>query len=204
MIRVLRLDPTAVPQVVDVLHESFYDYPVMRFVLGVDASDYATRLRTLIHFFVMPRVFRDEILLGVPAGGGELLGVALVSRPGGPAPPPEFHELRTNVWTELGADAEARYGAFTAACAPFRVETPHLHLNMIGVRRATQGTGVGRKLLEAVHDLSSRDRHSSGVTLTTEHPRNVTLYQHFGYEVVVQATVGPGLTTWGFYRPDER
>lgn len=203
MTDVLRLDPTAVPHVVDVLHESFHDYPVMRFVVGPDTPHYDERLRTLIHFFVMARVFRGETMLGVP-DGEELRGVALVSRPGGPPPPPEFHELRTEVWAELGSDAEARYGAFGEACEPFQVDAPHIHLNMIGVRRSAQGTGVGRDLLEAVHDLSVADPESEGVSLTTEDPKNVTLYQRFGYDVIGKAVVGPELTTWGFYRPDER
>lgn len=188
---------------VDVLQESFYDYPVMRFVLGPAGDDYDERLRTLVHFFVMSRVFRGETLLGVRDGTG-LLGVALVSRPSGPPAPAELHELRGQVWAELGSEAEARYGSFADACAPFQTDVPHLHLNMIGVRRAAQGTGVGRDLLEAVHALSANDRDSEGVSLTTENPRNVTLYRHFGYEVVGEAAVGPELTTWGFYRPNER
>jgi GNAT superfamily N-acetyltransferase len=203
MMDVHRLDPTAVLRVVDVLHESFHDYPVMRFVLGPDAADYDGRLRTLVHFFVMARVFRGETLLGVPGGDG-LVGVALVSRPGGSPPPPELHELRSEVWGELGSEAEARYGAFADACGPFQVEAPHLHLNMIGVRHVAQGTGVGRYLLEAVHDLSAADSDSYGVSLTTENPKNVALYRHFGYDIVGEAVVGPQLTTWGFYRPDER
>jgi len=200
---ILRLDATAVPRVVDVLHESFHDYPVMHFVLGSRGDDYDERLRTLIHYFVMARVFRGEVLLGA-SDGEELRGVALVSRPGGPRPPPELYELRTVVWAELGPDAEARYGAFGDACSPFQVDTPHLHLNMIGVRDAARGTGVGRDLLEAVHHLSAADPDSSGVSLTTENPKNVTLYEHFGYEIVGESVVGPQLTTWGFFRPDER
>lgn len=195
-----RLEPSAVPEVVDVLHESFYDYPVMRFVLG-PKPEYAERLRTLIHFFVMARVFRQEVMLGVPGAAG-LRGAALISRPDGPPPEAGFHELRTRVWEELGHDAEARYAAFGEACAPFQLDMPHLHLNMIGVRKEAQGTGVGRRLLAAVHDLSRADARSGGVTLTTEDPGNVSLYQHFGYEVVGETVVGPELTTWGFYRAD--
>jgi hypothetical protein len=128
---VLILEPTAVPEVVDVLHESFFDYPVMRYVLGDDATNYGERLRALVRFFVMARVFRDEMLVGTRSAD-ELVGAALISRPGGPAAPPEFHELRNEVWSTLGEDAEYRYAAFGAACAPFQVEVPHLHLNMIG------------------------------------------------------------------------
>jgi hypothetical protein len=41
-----------------------------------------------------------------------------------------------------------------------------------------------------------------GVTLTTEVKRNVSLYEHFDYEIVGQARVESSFTTWGFYRPD--
>lgn len=198
---ITRLDPTAVPEVVDVLQESFYDYPVMRFVLGPQTDDYPDRLRTLVYLFVMARVLRDEVLLGARSGG-TLAAAGLVSRPGGGAAPSEFQELRAEVWGRLGAEAEKRYAAFASACAPFQVEEPHLHLNMIGVRRDAQGTGLGRRLLEAVHGMSHADPASAGVSLTTEHPDNVSLYRHFGYEVVGKAEVGPGLTTWAFYRAD--
>jgi GNAT superfamily N-acetyltransferase len=198
---VLTLEPTAVPDVVAVLHESFFGYPVMRYVLGEEEPDYEKRLKTLVHFFVMARVFRDEELLGIYTDG-DLVGTALVSRPGGPDAVGEFYELRAAVWSTLGEDARDRYSAFGSACAPFQVDAPHLHLNMIGVRVSARGRGLSRRLLETVHELSRTDPRSVGVTLTTEVPANVSLYQHFGYEIVGQASVAPGLTTWGFFRAD--
>ena len=198
---VLTLEPTAVPDVVSVLHESFFGYPVMRYVLGEEGTDYEERLGTLVHFLVMARVFRDEELLGI-CTDGDLVGTALVSRPGGPDAPDEFYELQAATWSTLGNDARARYGAFGSACATFQVDAPHLHLNMIGVRISAQGGGLSRRLIERVHELSRTDSRSVGVTLTTEDPGNVSLYQHFGYEIVGQASVAPGLTTWGFFRPN--
>jgi len=198
---VVTLDPTWVPEVVDVLQESFFDYPVMRYVLRDAGTEYERHVRTLVRFFVMARVFRHEVLLGIPGQDG-LVGTALVSRPDGPAPDPGFYQLRDEVWSEVGEEARARYTAFGEACAPFQVDAPHLHLNMIGVRRDAQGTGLSRRLLEHVHGLSQTDASSTGVTLTTENPANVSLYEHFGYEVVGQAVIAPELTTWGFFRPD--
>jgi GNAT superfamily N-acetyltransferase len=202
MSEVVTLDATMVPEVVDVIHESFFDYPVMRFVLGDAGADYSDRLRTLVHFFVMARVFRDEVLLGAPGDGG-LIGAALISRPGGPEPDPGFYELRERVWGVLGPEARDRYSAFGSACAPFQPEETHLHLNMIGVRRTWQGKGISRLLIEKVHGRSLDDPTSAGVSLTTENPRNVSLYRHYGYDLVGEAVVGPGLTTWGFYRRDD-
>ncbi len=188
------------PEVVDVLAESFHDYPVMRFVLGSGGTAYEEALPMLVRLFVMARVLRGEPLLGVEGTSG-LDAAAIVSRPGEPSPQ-AFRALADDVWAALGGQARARYRAFTEACAPFHVDAPHLHLNMVGVRRHAQGTGLGRALIEHVQEMSRGDARSVGVTLTTEDPANVPLYEHLGYGIVGQATVSSELTTWGFFRPN--
>lgn len=199
--KVVELGEDDVGEVVGVLCDSFFDYPAMRFVLGPAPRHYESQLQTLVHFFVMARVLRGEVLLGIGDDKG-LAAAALVSRPTGPEAPPELGHLREKVWAELGTSARDRYQAFGAATAPFQVDAPHLHLNMIGVRRRAQGEGLGRWLIEHVQVLSHDDSESEGVTLTTEDPANVSLYQYLGYELVGKAVVAPELTTWGFFRPD--
>lgn len=199
--KVVELGEDDVREVVGVLCESFFDYPTLRFVLGPDSRRYENRLQTLVHFFVMARVLRGEVLLGIESDEG-LSAAALVSRPTGPEAPPELGDLREKVWAELGTSARGRYEAFGAACAPFQVAAPHIHLNMVGVRCRAQGQGLGRLLIEYVHVLSYEDSESEGVTLTTEDPTNVPLYESLGYQVVGRAVVAPELRTWGFFRPD--
>ena len=199
--KVFRLGEDDLPEVVDVLTESFLDYPVMRFILDPAAPSYEPRLRTLVRFFAMARVLRKEALLGI--GDRESLdGAALVSRPAGPASPPELGDLRERVWAELGGGARGRYEACGATWSRFEVEVPHIHLNMIGVRRRAQGTGLGRRLIEHVHLMSRDDSESQGVTLATEDPGNVPIYEHLGYRVTGHAIMAPGLESWGFFRPD--
>ncbi len=187
-------------EVIDVFCEAFRDYPVMRFVLGGGRTDYERDLRRLIGFFVMTRALRGEYLFGIRAESG-LEAAATVSRPGAPSPP-EVIALRDETWALLGSDARARYETYGSACAPFERPEPHLHLNMIGVRRAAQRTGLGRLLLDHVHALSRDDPRSAGVSLSTENPVNVALYEHVGYVFTGHSRVGPGLETWALYRPD--
>ena len=188
-------------EVVDVLCEAFRDYPVMRYVLGQDRSADPGGLRALVRYFVMARVLRGETMLGI-GPPSDLEGAALISRPDSVRSPPGLAALRERLWERLGDAARARYEAFGAATAPFAVDVPHIHLNMIGVRDRVRGRGVGRALIERVHALSAGDETSEGVTLTTELPSNVPLYEHFGYSVVGRARVAPELETWGFYRAD--
>lgn len=199
----LRHGDREVAEVADVLCEAFFDYPVMRFVLGPDNPKYETEIRTLVRMFVAARVLRREWLFGVRAAGG-LAAAAIVSRPSGPPSPPAFAALKDGVWAELGPAARSRHESYHAACAPFGLEVPHLHLNMIGVRRSGQGEGLGGALLDHVHALSRSDPDSEGVSLTTENPKNVSLYEHVGYHVVGHAVVSPELQTWGFYRRDSQ
>lgn len=199
--RVEHLDAGAVPEVVDVMCEAFFDYPVMRYVLR-DSKEYESELRHLIRLFVMARVLRRELILGFPGENG-LLGVALVSFPGRGETPPEIADVQEETWSRLGADARSRYEAFGDAAATIVVSEPHIHLNMIGARRSAQGMGVGGALLGAVHQRSAVDPESDGVTLSTEYEPNVTLYQHFGYRIVGSVDVDSAFTSWTFYRPDD-
>jgi len=195
-----RLRPPDLPRIVSALSQSFFDYPVMRYVLG-STGDYAARLRALVTFFVQARIFRDEALLGVWGRPGELAGAALVSRPGSEASD-ELDRVRERVWERLGSEARARYDTFGRVAGSFVVEPDHLHLNMVGVRPEAQGRGIGRALLDAVHDLSASHPESAGVALSTEVESKLPLYEHFGYEVLGSARVDDAFTTWALYRPD--
>ena len=114
---VSRLGASDVPAIVAVLGDAFFDYPVMRFVLG-PAEPYGTRLARLVELFVRSRALRHDPLLGI-RDGGALVGAATLTVPESPAAPPDFVALRDGVWAELGADARARYDAYVDATEPF-------------------------------------------------------------------------------------
>ena len=184
--------------VVDLFTDAFHDYPVMRFTVGA-AGDVEARVRRLIRLFVTRRRARGGPMYGVGGVGGGLAGATLLTLPVEPPPTADVAEISAAAWRELGDDARLRYDAYAAASSFFGELPPHHHLNMIGVRRADAGSGLGRRLLDAVRRLSEEDPHSAGVSLTTENPRNVELYSHFRYELVGHAPVAPGLETWGLF-----
>ncbi len=184
-------------QVVETLVSAFRDYPVMHYVLGAGGADDDRRLRRLVGFFVAARALRGEWLLGIGDGAG-LDAAALVSDPMRGSPP-ALQALREEVWADLGGGARARYEACGAAWRAFATEGPHLHLNMIGVHPRSRGRGLGRLLLEHVATMSCEVPGSLGVSLTTEDPANVPLYQHLGYEVTGHARIAPGLESWGMF-----
>ncbi len=214
---VVRVPSLEAHRVVDVLVDAFFDYPVMRFVLSDAGESYPQRLRTLVGFFVMARAFREEPLLGVPLGdageagatgdsgsGSALAAAATVSLLDGSPSPPELAEMRDRVWGQLGTGARSRYERCGASWAPMEeVGHGHIHLNMIGVRDRARGRGLARRLIDQVHAISRSTPGSEGVTLTTEDPSNVRIYERLGYHVVGHVRIAPELESWGMFRLDD-
>ncbi|HXE79638.1 MAG TPA: GNAT family N-acetyltransferase [Vicinamibacterales bacterium] len=195
------LDRSRHADAVAVLCDAFFDYPVMRFIIG-PAAQYERRLNSLVGYFTAARFLNGDLVVGVADSNGALIGVANVTRAGERPPSPELASLRETLWRELGSDARERYESLVRIWQTFAVEQPNVHLNMLGVRRAWQKRGVARLLLDAVHDFSARTTESCGVTLSTEDPANVPFYQRFGYRIVGEAPLPGAFTTWGFFRPN--
>lgn len=65
------------------------------------------------------------------------------------------------------------------------------YLVMIAVSPRRQGHGAGRKMLEEVLQRAAADPRHRSVALDTENASNIRLYQHFGFRLVEEVTVGP-------------
>lgn len=198
-----RLTPRHADGLVDLFCDAFHAYPVMRFVVGDAPEGFDDRLRQLIGYFVSRRLAHGAPMFGV-FDDGTLVGAATTTLPNEPEMPPSVQARAAALWSAIGDDARDRYDAYALATKTFAVTDPHHHLNMIGVRRAYQRRGLSRPLLEAVAGLAADDPASVGVTLTTEYPPNVRLYEHFGYRVIGHARVSPGLETWGLFLEKRR
>jgi ribosomal protein S18 acetylase RimI-like enzyme len=197
-----RLPPHRAEEAVTVLCDSFHDYSAMRYIIGVEGDRYDRRLHTLIQFFVAARFLHQEPVLAI-SDEGQVVATAIMTPPIRNESPAGLTERREAVWQQLGAAALERYEALGSIWQEFTVSEPHYHLNMIGVHRSHSGRGLGRVLLDAVHEMSLEEPGSSGVALTTEDHGNVALYQRFGYEIVGHVKVSPELETWGFFRADD-
>ena len=189
------------PDVVDVMMDAFYDYPVMRWAIGDVGADYDRRLRVMLDVFAASKFLRDYPVLGVADDSERLVAVALVIPATRLPMPPELERRYEELFSVLGAEGEARLSAMSEVDARLEVEEPHYYLTMIGVRHSEQGKRYARQLMDAVHEMSLGDSSSRGVALTTETAENVPLYEHFGYRVVGHEQLD-GLQTWMMYRPN--
>jgi GNAT superfamily N-acetyltransferase len=189
-----------IPEIADVLCEAFYNYPVMKYVLG-EKQDYDTRLRKAVTFFVSARALRNEPMFGIYNQENKLIAAAVVTLPGDIPIPEELKRIRENLWKELGKEEETRYEKYGKAASGLLPTESHQHLNMIGVRNAYQGKGLARQLINKVEELVEEHPTSTGLSLNTEVEANVNFYIHLGYELVGKAKVDKGIQTWGFFKP---
>lgn len=196
---VTKLNKDYIPEITEVLCEAFYNYPVMKYVLG-DTEDYDLRLSKLVTFFVSARALRNEPLLGIYNSKNKLIAAAAVTLPGEIASPTELYKMRDELWREIGSEEKARYEKYGKVASSLLPKEPHHHLNMIGVRNAYQGKGLARQLVNAVDELVLQHPTSTGVSLNTEIESNVNFYLHLGYEIVGKAEVDRGIQTWGFFK----
>jgi len=195
-----RLDDTCADEVTALLCEAFFDYPVMRFVLG-DTPDYAGRLVRLIGLFTAGRWLRGHPVLGLRAGDGTLQAAITMTPRGAFDTPPALVELAGATWGTLGAETKQRYATLCEAWAATEPAGEHWHVNMLGVARAAHGAGHGGRLLAAALDLAAEDPAAQAVDLTTEDAANLGFYTRRGFEVTGQRRVGPTLETWTLVAP---
>lgn len=122
--------------------------------------------------------------------GGEVLGVAMWSPPGKRFYSPE-DRLRLGD-TIVAADpgrAELVWSGLTELGAHHPTE-PHFQLQMFGVRPSARGRGIGAELLAGVLELV--DRVGAAANLESSNPRNVTIYERHGFEVLAEVAMPDG------------
>ncbi|MEM1414560.1 MAG: GNAT family N-acetyltransferase [Myxococcota bacterium] len=101
------------------------------------------------------------------------------------------HIATGTVWVAHAPEAEDTLAGFLTAEL---VDARHLHVLELSVRRAAQGRGIRRRLLEhAAHD--ARRRGLESVTLTTfrDVPWNAPFYERVGFEGLPGDLLGPRL-----------
>jgi len=197
--KTVTLDKDNIPEIAGVFCEAFYNYPVMKYVLG-EKGDYDTRLRKLVTFFVSARALRIEPMFGIYNAENNLVAAAIVTLPEEIKIPKELLKMREELWAELGFQEEIRYKKYGDAAFSLFQNEPHHHLNMIGVRNAYQGKGLARQLITEVEKIAAEHPSSAGVSLDTEVESNVNFYLHLGYELIGHANIDKNVETWGFFK----
>lgn len=79
---------------------------------------------------------------------------------------------------------------YARAAGRLHVKSPHWYVMVLGVAPRYQGRGVGRRLMERAIELAKVDGYP--LYLETESVKNVSFYQHLGFELLGEEHPHPG------------
>ena len=79
------------------------------------------------------------------------------------------------------------------------IKKPYYTLEAVGVRSDYQGKGIGKLLLNKLHEINEIDPKASGIYLITGDKKNQSIYEHLGYETV-EVKQGKGITVYHMFR----
>jgi len=172
-----------------VLARAFTDQPLMSFLLGPGRG----RERALI----FRALSGDAARCGVVEAAGGAVAVWLAP---GAHPVTRRREARMlPSWARLAAlhpRAVPRLLRASSALDALHPAEPHWFLSLLGTEPTQWGRGHGGALLE--HGLRRAAADGVPVHLDTDHPRNVSWYERFGFTVTEQIRVMPGAPpSWG-------
>ncbi|WP_255191199.1 GNAT family N-acetyltransferase [Natronobeatus ordinarius] len=164
-----------------------------------DALERVVEIRLHAHLEASQPVF-------VATVNDRVVGVAVVDRPG-------FTTSRLRILRLLAShpvtvsrlcrrlDWRGSYHVGQTVSPPDVLPPASYTLEAIGVDPDAQGEGVGRALLEAVHELVECDVGASGCYLVTADESNRVLYERFGYETVATKRAND-LRAYHLFRPN--
>ncbi len=182
-VHVRELDPADAEASVAVMLDAFPPDPNMRWCFLADEPGYLNRLRG---YFEVGHAWHTR--LGFPVFGAyspeDLVGVAYVMGPNPEMPTEGEDGLLPNMRRVCGDAAVDRFARYNDASEAKTPETPAHCIALIAVQAASQGAGIGSRLMERIIAEAEGDRASAGVVLDTGNPRNLPFYFRHGFERV--------------------
>lgn len=80
----------------------------------------------------------------------------------------------------------SKYDAITVKHRP---NESHYYLTMVAVAPKYQGKGIGKTLINSIHNIVRVDANASSIYLDTENSRNVSYYESLGYDLVCEEKI---------------
>ncbi len=176
-----------VDAVAEVLASAFADDPLMAWMF-TDATKAAIHRRQF--FEIGARSGIEGGHAHVLVEDGEVVAAAVWSGPGRQLYGGRFGEQVGVLVRAAEGERAAQIGEGLAPMIELRPEEPHFYLGLLGVTAQRRGSGLGARLLAA--SLEVVDRFGAVAHLESSNPRNVSLYEREGFEVVAELEMPGG------------
>ena len=202
-VRIVPANAEHLPQAVRVLAEAFMTEGFTRHMFDLSTERKRERLwRAQIRFAMDKQAAGQPILLAVQ--GDEPVGIAILKMPVETKVHVPWHKRLGNtlpyIPTLLGLAGQIRWrralALLGAVKTPEAVSEGYYTLEGLAVAPTHQGQGIGRRLLEAVHQFVEQDPAAQGVYLYTADERNRAIYERSGYRIIASNEGASTLTVY--------
>lgn len=191
-VEVVRIDERFSRQARSLLYHSYKDEPSYKYLLDSERPGYTQRIRATIREMIRLHFDRGEFVFGVIHKQEQrLLGVAFFSD----------LELRRDITQQMlwrmkmiltaGFAGTKRYVSYYRDVQESLPAKNHRMVSLIGIHPDFQKQGLGKKLLDAIHEITDKDQNSIGLFLDTGNTRYLDFYKTLGYEVYTELPLGP-------------
>ena len=191
-------DRQAYPESAAIIARAFENEPTVCAILRVAPNVRTKRLASVFSIMMHTVAPRGWILQA--SKDGKLCGAA-VMHPPGTYPIPVVSQLRITIRAVMrhGFHGLGRWMRLLNAYEKQHPkEPPHYYLELLGVLPEQQGQGIGSAMLR---ELTRRaDAEQVGCYLETADPKNLPLYERFGFCIRAEQEV-IGVRVWFMWRP---
>lgn len=176
-----------------VITVAFSTDPIARWVYP-QADDYLRDFPAFIRVFA-GRSFENGTAYLAPSASGAALWLP-------PGVGPDDDRMIDLIWSTTTEEIQKDLFPFLEQMGMFHPEEPHWYLPMIGVETHMQGRGIGASLMQ--HALAVCDEEGLPAYLESSNPRNVPMYERFGFEVIGTIQAGSSPPMYPMYRNAQR
>ncbi|MEJ2063255.1 MAG: GNAT family N-acetyltransferase [Reinekea sp.] len=199
---IVRIDERFSRQARSLLYHSYKDEPTFQYLLDGHRPGYKQRIRATIRELIRLNINRDEFVFGVMHKKEQrLLGVAFFSDLEIKMDISRQFLWRMKMMLTTGFEGTRRFVRYFTEVQESLPAKNHRMVSLIGIHPDFQKQGLGKMLLEKIHELTDQDQNSIGLFLDTGNNRYLEFYRSLGYEVYTEIPLGV-LKEYVLFRPN--
>ena len=187
--KVVRLESGAFSEAKAILYRAYKNEPTFKYLFDYNRAGYDQRVRATIRELINLHFSTGQDVIGL-ALDNHLIAVALVGSPGVRLNLTSQLNWRMRMMLTAGMDCTWRYIDYHKQIHKCLPTDLHHELPLIGVDSKYRNLGYGKQIMKAVERICSENPRSVGIGLDTGNSRYLKFYQHLGYEVVGEVTLG--------------
>ena len=201
-IDIVRIDERFSREARSLLYHSYKDEPSFQYLFDANRAGYSQRIRATIRELIRLNLDQGEFVFGVMHKTEQrLLGVAFFSDLELKMDISRQFLWRMKMLLTAGVEGTRRFVQYFTEVQESLPAKNHRMVSLIGIHPDFQKQGLGKMLLQKIHQLTDQDQNSIGLFLDTGNNRYLEFYKSLGYEIFTELPLG-SLQEYVLFRPN--